>query len=333
MSVKGSAPELEQSTRSGRVSARSILTSWCAALCSSRRDGQFMDLALAIAAGVLIAATPLIFAALGELVVERAGVLNLGVEGMMIVGAIAGFAATSATGSYTVGFIVAMCAGVLLALLFGFLTQRLLANQVATGLALTLFGLGLSALIGQGYSGKSVGAFPRLAGGIDGVALGAVGAAVAIAWVLQRTRTGLVLRAVGENHDAAHAIGLRVIAVRLSAIAFGGAMAGVGGAYLSLVQTPFWVERMTAGRGWIALALVVFAVWRPLRVLVGAYLFGGITILQLHAQGLGLAVDAQLLNMLPYLSTIVVLVAMSRGRTSARFDAPASLGRSFHAPA
>jgi general nucleoside transport system permease protein len=292
-----------------------------------------MDLAFGIFAGILVAATPLIFAALGELVVERSGVLNLGVEGMMVVGAIAGFAATLATGSYVVGFMAAILAGALLALLFGVLTQVLLSNQVATGLALTLFGLGLSALVGQSYSGKSAGTFPRFGAGVDVVALAAIAAAIAIAWVLTQTRAGLVLRAVGENHDAAHAVGLRVVAVRLGAIAFGGAMAGIGGAYLSLVQTPFWVERMTAGRGWIALALVVFAAWRPLRVLAGAYLFGGITILQLHAQGLGLAVDAQILNMLPYLATILVLVIISSARWKARLDAPASLGRVFYAPA
>ncbi|WP_310497969.1 ABC transporter permease, partial [Sandarakinorhabdus sp.] len=218
-------------------------------------------------------------------------------------------------------------------LLFGILTQVLLSNQVATGLALTLFGLGLSALIGQSYSGKSAGTFPRLVGSVDIMAVLAVAAAVAIGWALTRTRAGLVLRAIGENHDAAHAVGLDVVRVRLLAIAFGGAMAGIGGAYLSLVQTPFWVERMTAGRGWIALALVVFAAWRPMRVLVGAYLFGGISILQLHAQGLGLAIDAQILSMLPYLATIIVLVVISHDRWKSRLDAPASLGKVFYAPA
>lgn len=291
-----------------------------------------MDLALGIFTGVLVAATPLIYAALGELVVERSGVLNLGVEGMMVAGAIAGFAAAFATGSYSAGFVAACLAGTALALLFGLLTQGLLSNQVATGLALTLFGLGLSALVGQSYSGKSVGTFPRLVPGIDIFALAAPVAAGVIAWFLARTRAGLVLRAVGENHDAAHAVGLSVVAVRMGAIAFGGAMAGLGGAYLSLVQTPFWVERMTAGRGWIALALVVFAAWKPMRVLAGAYLFGGITILQLHAQGHGIAIDAQILNMLPYLATILVLVLISSGRGPGRLDAPASLGRVFNAP-
>jgi general nucleoside transport system permease protein len=290
-----------------------------------------MEVALAVVAGIVVAATPLIFAALGEVVVERAGVLNLGVEGMMIIGAVAGFAATLGTGSYVAGFLAAMFAGAALAMIFGGLTQVLRANQVATGLALTLVGLGVSALVGQGFSGKSVGAFPRLIGGIDVLAIIAVLAACALAWWLDVTRMGLVLRAVGENHDAAHALGHDVIAVRLAAIAFGGAMAGLGGAYLSLVQTPFWVEGMTAGKGWIALSLVVFAMWRPLRVLAGAYLFGGIAILQLHAQGLGIRVDAQLLAMLPYLATIVVLVLVSARSSALRTGAPGSLGKPFSA--
>jgi general nucleoside transport system permease protein len=306
-----------------------------------------MDLTIAILTGILVAATPLIFAALGELVVEKAGVLNLGVEGMMVVGAVAGFAVKFATDSYSAGFIAAIAAGMVMALLFGVLTQLLLANQVATGLALTLFGLGISALLGQAYSGKTAGAFPRLdvlglgsipivgkiAAGLDVLALTAIAMALALAWFLSRTRAGLVLRAVGENHDAAHAVGLHVVTVRLLALAFGGAMAGLGGAYLSLVQTPFWVEKMTAGRGWIALALVVFATWRPTRVLLGAYLFGGISILQLHGQALGLKVDAQVLSMLPYLATIAVLVAMSGKAWTNRPNAPASLGKVFYAPA
>lgn len=292
-----------------------------------------MDLALGILAGVLVAATPLIFAALGEVVVEKAGVLNLGVEGMMVVGAIAGFAGKMATGSYLLGFASAMAAGMAMALLFGLLTQILMSNQVATGLALTLFGLGLSALIGQAYSGQSAGAFPRIPGlGIDGLAVGAVALAAALHWFLKATRAGLILRSIGENHDAAHAVGLSVVRVRLAALAFGGLCAGIGGAYLSLVQTPFWVEKMTAGRGWIALALVVFAAWRPMRVLLGAYLFGGITILQLHSQAIGLKIDAQILSMLPYLATIAVLVIISRDQLRLKMNAPASLGRVFYAP-
>ncbi len=291
-----------------------------------------MDLALGVLVGLIIAATPLIYAALGELVVEKAGVLNLGVEGMMVIGAVAAFAAKLTTGSYIVALLAAMLAAAVMALLFGVLTQVLLSNQVATGLALTLFGLGLSALAGQGWSGQSSGKFPTLVAGIDSLAVLAVALAAAVAWFLSSTKAGLVVRAVGENHDAAHAIGTPVVLVRMAALAFGGAMAGLGGAYLSLVQTPFWVEKMTAGRGWIALALVVFAAWRPSRVLLGAYLFGGITILQLHAQGLGLKVDAQILSMLPYLATIVVLVVISRDKWKMRLNAPASLGKIFYAP-
>jgi simple sugar transport system permease protein len=292
-----------------------------------------MELLLSILLGIVIAATPLVFAATGELVVEKSGVLNLGVEGMMVTGAVAGFAAAYATGSYMLGFLSAMAAGLLLALMFGVLTQMLMSNQVATGLALTLFGLGFSALVGQSLSGKTTGTFPRITllgqASIDVVVMLSLVVVVATAWFLGRTRAGLTLRAVGDNPDAAHAIGTSVIGVRIAALAFGGAMAGLGGAYLSLVQTPFWAEKMTAGRGWIALALVVFGAWRPLRVLAGAYLFGGITILQLHAQGAGIAIDAQVLSMLPYLATIGVLVLMSRDATRLKLNAPASLGRPF----
>ncbi|MEZ5923462.1 MAG: ABC transporter permease [Hyphomicrobiaceae bacterium] len=300
-----------------------------------------MDLLTGILVSLVVAATPLVFAAIGELVVEKSGVLNLGVEGMMIIGAIAGFAATIETGSYVPGLLAAMLAGALMALLFGVITLSLLANQVASGLALTLFGLGLSALIGQPYSGKSAGAFPHLyipglsdlpligplVFGQDGMVYLSLAVVAGVAWFLHRTRAGLVLRAIGENHDAAHAIGYPVVLYRYAALAFGGACAGLGGAYLSLVQAPLWVERMTAGRGWIALALVVFAAWRPWRTVAGAYLFGGVTILQLHGQGLGLKIEAQYLSMLPYLATILVLVLISRSRTVA----PASLGKPFHA--
>jgi simple sugar transport system permease protein len=303
------------------------------------------DLLVSIIAGAAIAATPLVFAALGELVVEKSGVLNLGVEGLMIVGAVTAFAVTLATGSRVAGILAGMAAAAALALLFGVLVLKLFANQVAAGLALTLFGLGLSSLVGQGLSGRSAGAFPKvhIPGLSDLPVLGKLlfshdplvylsfALAAAVAWFLARTRAGLVLRAVGENHDAAHAIGYPVVACRFLALAFGGACAGLGGAYLSLVQTPLWAERMTAGRGWIALALVVFAAWRPARALVGAYLFGGITILQLHGQGLGLRLDAQILAMLPYLATIVVLTLISRDPDRVKLAAPASLGKPFHA--
>ena len=296
------------------------------------------DLLAGILTGLLVAATPLVLAALGELVVEKSGVLNLGVEGMMVIGAFAGFATKIATGSYWLAFLAAIGAGLLMGLLFGVLTQTLSSNQVASGLALTLFGLGLSALFGAKSTGVTAGTFPRLdaiglpgrfAMGIDVLMIVTLALVFAVHYFLERTRPGLVLRAVGENHDAAHAIGYPVVAVRMLALAFGGGLAGLGGAYLSLVQTPFWVERMTAGRGWIALALVVFAAWRPFRVLAGALLFGGITILQLHSQGFGLKIDAQILSMLPYLATIAVLVLISRDGSGRRLRAPQSLGKVF----
>ena len=304
-----------------------------------------MELAEAIIQALIIAATPLAFAAVGELVVERAGVLNLGVEGMMILGAVTGFAVSVDAGSHILGILAAAGAGAAAALLFGVLTQVLLANQVATGLALTLFGLGLAALAGQGYSGASADPIhawpiPFLA---DAPLIGkaffahdplvylSVGLAGAVAWFLSKTRAGMILRAVGENHDAAHALGYRVVAVRMAALAFGGALAGLGGAYLSLVQTPLWVENLTAGRGWIALAIVVFAAWRPGRALIGAYLFGGVTVLQLHSQGFGIDFQAQYLSMTPYLVTILVLVLISRDKTRSKLNAPGCLGRSFHA--
>ncbi|MGI9422255.1 MAG: ABC transporter permease [Hyphomicrobiaceae bacterium] len=306
-----------------------------------------MDLLVNIAIGIIIAATPLVFAAIGELVVEKSGVLNLGVEGMMIIGAIAGFSATIETGSFVMGVLAAIICGALMGLLFAVLTQTLLANQVATGLALTMFGLGLAALIGQAYSGKSAPDFPKLdipiisdlpivgplLFGHDALVYLSFALVAAVAWFLAKTRTGLVIRAIGENHDAAHAIGYPVVAYRYGTLMFGGACAGLGGAYLSIVQTPLWVENMTAGRGWIALALVVFAAWRPGRALFGAYLFGGITIVQLHSQALGLEIEPQLLSMLPYLATIIVLVLISYDRTKVRLNAPASLGQTFFASA
>ncbi len=303
-----------------------------------------MDPVLLIAA-LMAAATPIVLAALGELVVEKAGVLNLGVEGMMIFGAICGFAVAVETGSPVAGFAGAALGGTALALMFGLLTQVLLANQVATGLALTLFGLGMSALLGQGYVGIKppatgdvpLGPLRDLPGageilfGHDWVVYLSLGLTAAVWWVLNRSRAGLVLRAVGENHDAAHALGLRVVAIRMAAIAFGGACAGLGGAYLSLVRVPQWTEGMTAGAGWIALAIVVFAAWRAERVLLGAYLFGGVTVLQLNLQAAGSALPVEYLSMSPYLVTILVLVILSaRGGRAAR-GAPASLGQTFHA--
>ncbi|MGJ8621724.1 MAG: ABC transporter permease [Yoonia sp.] len=290
-------------------------------------------------ASLMVAATPILLAAIGELVVERAGVLNLGVEGMMITGAVCGFVVAVGTNSPWLGFVGAAVGGALLSLIFGVLTQFLLSNQVATGLALTLFGLGLSALMGQGYIGIKAPAFPDwdipLLGDIPVIGpivfqhdpMVYVGLAiVAGVWAfLKYSRAGLILRAVGENHEAAHALGYHVIRVRLLAIMFGGACAGLGGAYLSLVRVPQWTEGMTAGAGWIALAIVVFASWRPGRLLLGAYLFGGVTVLQLNMQAAGAAIAVEYLSMAPYLATIAVLVIMRAGR------APGSLGQSFHA--
>ncbi len=296
-------------------------------------------------ASLMVASTPILLAAIGELVTEKAGVLNLGVEGMMIVGAIAGFAMAVETGSPLMGFLGAAVAGAALSLIFAFLTQVLLSNQVATGLALTLFGIGFSALIGQGYTGVRPPPTPKMDFGPlsdipvigpmllrhDPMVYVSILIIAAVWAFLKFTRAGLVLRAVGESHDAAHALGYKVVRLRVLAIAFGGACAGLGGAYLSLVRVPQWTEGMTAGAGWIALAIVVFASWRPWRVLAGAYLFGGVTVLQLNLQAAGVAIPVQYLSMAPYLITILVLVLISADRRRAAQNAPASLGRVFHA--
>ena len=295
---------------------------------------------------IITAATPLLLAATGELVTEKSGVLNLGVEGMMLVGAVAAFAAAVVTGNTTVGIVAGAAAGAMMAGLFAVLTLVFLANQVATGLALTIFGVSLSAMFGAGFVGVARDPLP----GLDIPLLGDlpfVGPIIfgqdvlvyvsllilgAVAWFLYRTRSGLVLQAVGEAPEAAHALGYNVIRMRFAACLFGGAMAGLAGAYLSLAYTPLWAENMTAGRGWIALALVVFATWRPGRVLLGAYMFGAVTILQLHAQGWGIDVASQFMSMLPYLATILVLVLISRDRVKIRLNAPQSIGKVFHTP-
>ena len=292
-------------------------------------------------ASLMVAATPILLAGIGELITEKAGVLNLGVEGMMITGAICGFAATIETGSPALGFAFAALGGAGLSLLFAFLTQFTLANQVASGLALTLFGLGLSSLLGQGYVGLKPVSTPKLdipllsdipfVGQVlfqhDLMVYVALGLVAAVWATLKYSRAGLILRAVGESHDAAHALGYKVVRIRIAAIMFGGACAGLGGAYISLIRVPQWTEGMTAGAGWIALALVVFASWKPWRVLLGAYLFGGVSVLQLNLQAAGLAIPVEYLSMSPYLITILVLVIMSSDRSKA----PASLGRIFHA--
>jgi simple sugar transport system permease protein len=294
-------------------------------------------------AAAMNAGTPLMLAALGLLVNEKSGVVNLGAEGMMLVAAIIGFATTVHTGSVPLGFAAGALAGMVLAGFFAWMTVWLGTNQYATGLALSLFGAGASAYIGINYVGNSL---KNSASGIPvlqdipflGVAFFKQHPMVyaslllcgAIMWFLYHTRAGLVLRAVGESPASAHALGFNVRRIRLAALLFGGACCGLAGAFLSLVYTPLWVEGMVSGRGWIALALTTFATWRPARVVVGAYLFGFVTILTFHAQGLGVPIASQLLSMLPYLATIVVLVLISRNANYIKLNMPASLGKNFH---
>lgn len=296
-------------------------------------------------ASLMVASVPIILAAIGELVTEKAGVLNLGVEGMMIMGAICGFATAVATGSPVLGFVGGALGAAALSLVFAVLTQVFLANQVTTGLALTLFGLGLSSMIGQGYVGikppttgkvpmgplEDIPFFGRVLFSHDWMVYLSIAVVAAVWAVLKYTRTGLILRAVGESHDAAHALGYKVTRIRVLAILFGGAMAGLGGAYISLIRVPQWTDGITAGAGWIALAIVVFASWKPWRVLLGAYLFGGITVLQLNLQAAGARIPVEYLSMSPYLITILVLVIMSSGKGKAALNAPAALGQNFHA--
>jgi len=301
------------------------------------------ETALLIAA-TIASGTPLALAGLGLLLNEKAGVLNLGAEGMMLVAAIAGFATAFATGSDALAFAAGAAAGAALAAVFGWLVIWLNTNQYATGLALSLFGAGFSAFVGVAFVGKKLQArepfaLPWLADlPFVGPALFrqhplaylAVVLTLAAAWFLYRSRAGLVLRAVGESPESAHALGYRVRWLRLAAVVGGGALCGLAGAYLSVVYAPLWVEGLVAGRGWIALALTTFATWRPARVLLGAYLFGGVTMLQFALQTAGVQVASQLLAMLPYLATIVVLALISRNPTWIRINMPASLGKPFN---
>ena len=303
-----------------------------------------VDTLIAILVATVGAGTPLVFAALGELITEKSGVLNLGVEGMMLVGAVAGFIAAAESGSVLVAVIVAILAGAAMALIFAVLTLTFLANQVATGLALTIFGVGFSAYIGLDYTSLALKGVPEvhipllsdapivgpLLFSFDPLVYLSVAMMFAVIWFLYRSRAGLILRGVGEAPESAHAIGYPVIRIRYMAVLFGGAMAGLGGVYLSVAYTPVWVESMTAGRGWIALALVVFSTWRPGRVLIGAYLFGGVTIAQFHVQAIGVDIATQWLSMLPYLATIAVLVVISRDAAKIRLNAPVSLGIAYH---
>lgn len=294
---------------------------------------------------MIIAATPLLLAAIGELVTERSGVLNLGVEGMMLMGAVVAFAAANATGSSALAIAAGAGAGLVMALIFAVIALSLLANQAATGLALTIFGIGASGLIGQGFVGVAIESLGKLSipGLSDSTMLGrillghdamvylALALAGAVAWFLSRSRAGLALRAVGDNHDSGHALGYSVIGIRYAATLFGGACAGLGGAYLSLAYTPMWAENMTAGRGWIALALVVFATWKPGRVVAGAYLFAAVTQLQFYGQDWGWPIPSQFLAMAPYVATILALVIISRDVNLTKANAPACIGRPFRA--
>ena len=302
-----------------------------------------MNAWILLVAATLNAGTVLAIAGLGLLVNERAGVVNLGAEGMMLVAAIAGFATAATTGSDTLAFGAGALAGAAMAAAFGVLVIWLGTNQVATGLALSLFGSGLSAFVGSGFTQQRLGPRPHFSLPVLGdlpvvgpalfrqhpLVYASVALASGLAWFLYRSRAGLVLRAVGESPESAHALGYPVRRIRLAAVVAGGALCGVAGAYVSVVYTPLWVEGMIAGKGWIALALTTFATWRPARVLLGAWLFGGVTMLQFHLQAEGVQVASQWLTMLPYLATIVVLALISRNPAWIRANMPASLGKPF----
>ena len=299
-----------------------------------------------LTSSAVIAAIPLMYAGVGELVAEKSGVLNLGVEGMMLMGAVTGYAVTVTTGNPWLGIVASVFAGLAMALLFGFLTITMLANQVATGLSLTIFGIGFSAYVGKPYTSAAVRAsidvmpipglssIPVLGPAIFSLTplgyLAFIMFAV-IGWFLYKTRAGLVLRSVGESPSVAHSVGFPVVGVRYGATLFGGAMAGIAGGYYSIIYLHIWQEQLTSGRGWIALALVVFATWRPGRLLLGALLFGAVMALQFYAQAIGVPVPTQFLAMLPYLATIIVLVLISRNRNTIKLNAPASLGQRFFA--
>lgn len=300
-------------------------------------------LLLQILTAAIKTGTPLLLVALGEMVCEKSGVLNLGQEGMMLMGAVCGFIAAFSTGSLMLGVLAAMAAGMLMSLLFGVISMHLRANQVATGLALTIFGTGLSAFVGSSYVGQTVKGFqgiqiPVLADiPFIGKLLFSHDLLIYVSWVLVlivgwfcvRTRGGLILRAVGENPHNANAIGLPVLTVRYLAILFGGAMAGLAGSYMSLAYTPMWMENMTGGRGWIALALVVFASWKTKNLVLGAYLFGIASIMHLVLQGLGMKISPSLLAMLPYLATLIVMIFIGSNRMKEKLSAPMSLGQTF----
>ena len=283
-----------------------------------------IDLIIGIINIVLIATTPLVFAAIGELVTEKTGVLNLGVEGMMLVGAVTAFVTLVITGSYFLAFLFSIISGLIMSGLFAFLVLILMSNQVATGLALTIFGIGLSSMIGKEYIGTPItGLNPYFFIILSFVIV------FALSYFFNRTKMGLIFRAVGESHTSAHALGFSVIKIRLLGILFGGAMCALAGSYMSICYAPMWQENMTAGRGWIALALVVFSTWKPNRIIIGAYIFGGVSIMQMNLQAFGLSFPGQFFNMAPYLATIIVLVAISSNKLRIKLSAPANLTKPF----
>ena len=284
-----------------------------------------IDLIIGILNIVLISTTPLVFAGIGELVTEKSGVLNLGVEGMMLVGAVSAFIILVITGSYFLAFFVSILSGIIMSGLFAFLVLFLMSNQIATGLALTIFGIGLSSMLGKQYIGTP----------IDGLSpwffvIFSFLIVFLVSYFFYKTKAGLILRAVGESHNSAHALGYSVIKIRFLSIIFGGSMCALAGSYISICYAPMWQEGMTAGRGWIALALVVFATWKPERVLIGAYIFGGVTILQMNLQALGLRFPGQFFSMAPYVATIIVLVLISSNKLRIKLSAPASLTIPFY---
>ena len=283
-----------------------------------------IELIIGILNIVLISTTPLVFAGIGELVTEKSGVLNLGLEGLMLVGAVTGFITLVITGNYFYSLFLSIISGVILSGIFAFLVLNLMTNQIATGLALTIFGIGLSAMLGKKFGGTPI-------DGLNPYYFIVISFLLVffVAYFLSKTKTGLIVRAVGENHNSAYALGYNVIKTRYLTIIFGGVMSSLAGYYISICYAPMWQEGMTAGRGWIALALVVFATWRPWRLLVGAYIFGGVAIMQMNLQAIGVKLPGQFFNMMPYLATIIVLVFISSNKLRLKLSAPSSLNIPF----
>ena len=283
-----------------------------------------IELIIGILNIVLISTTPLVFAGIGELVTEKSGVLNLGLEGLMLVGAVTGFITLVLTGNYFYSLFLSIISGVILSGIFAFLVLNLMTNQIATGLALTIFGIGLSAMLGKKFGGTPI-------DGLNPYYFIVISFLLVffVAYFLSKTKTGLIVRAVGENHNSAYALGYNVIKTRYITIIFGGVMSSLAGYYISICYAPMWQEGMTAGRGWIALALVVFATWKPWRLLVGAYIFGGVAIMQMNLQAIGVKLPGQFFNMMPYLATIIVLVFISSNKLRLKLSAPSSLNIPF----